>query len=251
MVSHQRQKQIFEFIRRKKSAQIKELSDAFGISLWTVRRDLEEMEQNGLIQRVRGGALLVEDAQESPLEQRSGLQTEQKQRIGAAAADLVQDGDTIIIATGTTTAEMIPFLGKKSNLTVITNAVNHAYRLSLYPTIEVIVLGGWLRHSEFSLLGHLTVQALNGLLAKQTFHGTFGIDADGLTGTYIQEVQTDRELIATGKQLVVLADSTKFKQTGSVRLVPLETVSTVITGVETEEVYLKPLRKLGIKIIQV
>lgn len=251
MLSHQRQQLILEFIRRHKSAQVTELSNQFGISLWTVRRDLSEMEESGIIRRVHGGAVLIEKNPESPLLLRSAVELSQKKRIAAAAAALVQDGDTIIIASGTTTAEMVPFLTGKSNVTVITNALNLAYQLSQQPHIAVVVLGGWLRHSEFSLLGHLTEQALAGLYAKHVFHGTFGIDADGMTGTYIQEVQTDRQLIKAGKQLTVLADSSKFSQTGAVQLAPADSITRIITGAETDTCYLDPLRERGIEIIQV
>jgi len=115
----------------------------------------------------------------------------------------------------------------------------------------VIVLGGWLRHSEFSLLGHLTVQAMRDLRADTIFHGTFGIDLEhGLTGAYVQEVETDRCLIAVARELIVLADHSKFGQTGSVRLLSLASVSTVITDTEAPSTALEALRARGITVLQ-
>ncbi len=196
MLSAQRQKLILEYLTTRKLAHVVELSSAFDVSQAAVRRDLVQMENKGIIRRIHGGALLIEDKAELPLSQRSDQQAEHKRRIGEAAAKLVQDGETSIITSGTTTEAMVPFLASKTNLTVITNAINVAYQLTRYSHIAVIILGGWLRHSECSMLGHLTEQALHDLQAHKIFHGIFGIDTEhGLTGTHLQEVQTDRHII--------------------------------------------------------
>lgn len=251
MLSAQRQKRFLDYIAANKSAQVSELGSVFGVSLATVRRDLKEMEEHGLIRRVHGGALLTGETGESPMVQRAAVHAPNKQRIGEAAANLVRDGSTIMLTTGTTTDAMVPFLASKSNLTVITNGINIAYQLSRYPNIAVVVLGGWLRHSELSLLGHLTVQALHDLRADQIFHGTFGIDAEhGLTGTYLPEVQTDRHFMTLAREVVVVADHTKFKQVGSVRLAPIDVVSLVVTDTETPDDKLEALRARGITVIQ-
>jgi len=251
MLSFQRQRQFLEYITGRHAAQVHELGSTFGVSLSTVRRDLKAMEDSGLVRRVHGGVVLAEARDESPLFQRTTQFPEHKRRIAQAAANLVQNGSTIIITAGTTTEAMLPFLKHKSELTVITNAIHIAYQLASYPQIAVIVLGGWLRHSEFSLLGHLTVQAMRDLRADTIFHGTFGIDLEhGLTGAYVQEVETDRCLIAVARELIVLADHSKFGQTGSVRLLSLASVSTVITDTEAPSTALEALRARGITVLQ-
>jgi DeoR/GlpR family transcriptional regulator of sugar metabolism len=252
MLSQQRQKRILEFIRKQKSAQVTELSDAFGVSVSTVRRDLSEMELRGLLQRVHGGAILTDEQEESPLLLRASAQADEKARIGEAAAQLVHDGETIIITSGTTTAAILPYLTTKNNLTVITNVITVAHELAHEPHITVIVLGGWLRHSEFSLLGHLTMESLRDLRASAIFHGTYGLDIEhGLTGTNMQEVETDRRLIAAASELIVLADSSKFRQIGPIRLAPIERISTLITDSGASEADLAPLRDRGINVIVV
>jgi DeoR/GlpR family transcriptional regulator of sugar metabolism len=251
MISLQRQKQLLEYIAARESAQVTELSSAFGVSLSTVRRDLNEMEQSGLVRRIHGGVVLAEQRDESPLVQRASRYPEHKRRIGQAAAELVQDGSTIILTAGTTTGAMAPFLKSKRDLTVITNALHVAYQLASYPHINVIVLGGWLRHSESSLLGHLTAQALQDLRADQVFIGAFGLDMEhGLVGTYMQEVETDRRIIAAARKLVVLADHSKFSMTGSVRLASFDVVSTVVTDTEAPATTVEALRARGIEVVQ-
>lgn len=255
MLPELRQKQFLSYLAARKAAQISELSTAFGVSMSTVRRDLQDMEGQGLVRRVHGGALLHDgqtERGEQPALQRASYQAEAKRRIGQAAAALVRDNSTIVITGGTTTAEMLPFLAERVNLTVITNAVNVAYALSRRPSIDVIVLGGWLRHSELSLLGHLTTQALQELRADQAFHGIFGIDVEhGLTGTFIQEVQTDRAILGIARELIVLADHSKFGQAGPMRLLPIDAVTTVVTDAEAPAPSLDALRQGGITVIAV
>lgn len=258
MLAELRQKQLLIHLMARRAAQIGELSALSGVSMSTVRRDLQEMETKGLVRRVHGGALLLDGgASERPnnqgeeaAAQRAAQQADAKRRIGEAAAALVRDNSTIIVSGGTTTAAMLPFLDGKTNLTVITNAVNVAYTLGRRPSIDVVVLGGWLRHSESSLLGHLTVQALQDLRADQVYYGIFGIDAEhGLSGTFVQEVQTDRAIISVARELIVLADHTKFEQTGPMRLAPVEEASTIVTDAQAPISQVETLRRRGIDVI--
>jgi len=231
--------------------EVSELSRALGVSLSTVRRDLEALEKMELIRRVHGGAVRMDSRDEPPLVYRAAQNADTKRRIGEAAAGLVQDGETVIILDGTTTEAMIPFLASKAGITVITNAINIAYRLSRYPQISCIVLGGWLSHPELSLLGHLTEQAMQDLSAAKLFRGIFGISAShGLTGTYPPEVQTQRFIMGAAQQIIVLADHSKFGQMGPVRLVPIQSVSIVVTDSLAPADEVAALRAHGIQVIQ-
>jgi len=250
MLTQRRQQLLYDYITAHKSAQITRLCEEFDISISTVRRDLIELEERGLINKVHGGAVLVEKDNELPILQRSVHQAEEKKRIGAAAANLVNDNETIMITSGTTTEAMLPFLARKKNLTVITNAINNAYHLSNYPDIAVIMLGGWLRHAEFSVHGHWVESGLKELQPQKLFHGIFGIcPSTGLTGSDLQEVQSDRFLIATIPQLIILADHTKFCRTGPVRLAPISAVSTLVTDDKAPEDEICSLREQGVEVI--
>jgi DeoR/GlpR family transcriptional regulator of sugar metabolism len=208
------------------------------------------MEAEGLIYRVHGGAVTIESRGELAVIQRKTEQAGYKRRIGEKAAEFVQDGETIFLSSGTTTERMVPFLALKKNLTVITNGINIIEQLACFPQIAVIVPGGWLRHSELSLLGHLTEQALQDLRAAKVFYGVYGLDPEyGLMGSNVQEAQTDRCLIQTANRLFLLADHTKFHRIGQVRLAPIDVISTVVTDTEAPEAGIRALRAKGIEVI--
>jgi len=252
MLAEERRRRLLGHISDHGIAQIGELCQTLHVSEATVRRDLNRLEEEGIVRRVHGGAALKQSQNdEPPAIQRAADFPAFKQLIGRAAAELVNDGETIVVTSGTTTEAMAPHLAAKSGLTVITNAINIAYQLSRFPHIAVIVPGGSLRHSEMSLLGHLTEDALSDLRADKIFHGTFGIDPDeGLTGTYLMEVQTDRRLMEVAGEVIILADHTKFAQKGPVRLAPINLISTVITDSRAPEEALTSLRARGIRVIQ-
>jgi len=251
MLSVERHQQILEQVLSRKSVRVNELSDILDVSVATIRRDLSQMEERGLIQRVHGGAIYIEDPEEPPILHRKTKQSEAKHRIGSAAADLVEDNETIIITSGTTTEAMVPYLTGKNGLTVITNALNVATQLTRYPHISVVVLGGWLRHSEFSLHGHLADQALQDLHADKLFHGIFGLDPEfGLSGADMQEVQTDRKILNAARYTIILADHTKFGVIGQIRLAPVESVDTIVTDDETPEHFIHALREKGVQVVQ-
>ncbi len=251
MLTAERHKRILRYLQVHRSARLTDLANELGAGVSTLRRDLKEMEDRGLLERVYGGALLSDKrSEEQPAMQRVVHNPEAKRAIGAAAARLVQDGSTIIVTGGTTTEAMVPCLADKQGLTVITNAINIAGSLAQYPHISTIVLGGWLRSSELSLLGHLTMQAMQELRANQIYHGTFSLDPEhGLAGSFMQEVETDRIMIAAARELIVLADCSKFERSGPVRLAPVERIAIVVTDVLTPLAALEALRAKGIQVI--
>jgi len=252
MLSRQRQSLIMEYIAAHKSVQVSKLRQEFDISISTLRRDLITLEQKGQIARVHGGAVLLDHHNELPIRIQALQQSEEKKRIGEAAAKLVEDGDTILITGGTTTDAMLPFLAPKKNLTVITNSISCAYNLSQLPHIAVVMLGGWLRHAGYSVHGPLTENSLKEFHPNKVFHGIFGICVDtGLTGTNLQEVQTDRYLISIAPTLIILADHTKFCRYGPVRLAPIEAVSKVITDRKAPADEISALRGKEIEVILV
>ena len=251
MLAEERQRQIVDYLSARGMVRVHDLRGDLQLSLSTLRRDLQEIEQQGRIRRVHGGVVLVEERTQPPFLQRSTEMAQHKRRIGACAADLVADGETIIVTSGSTTQAMVPFLASKSNLTVITNAVNVAYLLAQYPHIAVIVLGGWLNHTECYALGYLTELCLRDLRADKVFHGIYGLDPEhGLTSTSIQDVQTDRTIIGGARELIVVADHTKFERNGPVRLAPITAASAVVTDSEAPAAPVEAMRSLGVRVLQ-
>ena len=250
MLEVERQKQMLHHLRVNGTGNVAELAQALGVSPSTVRRDLADLSDRRLLTRVRGGASLAGVQTEPDRSRRVIAQEQEKRRIGAAAADSVVDGSTLLITGGTTTESMVPFLAGKERLTVLTNALNVANLLSLHREITVVVLGGILRHEEMSLLGPIAERVLAEFHVDVAFYSAFGINAaHGLYGAHALEASTDRSLLASAASLTVLADHTKFTQLGPVRLAAPEAINRLITDTGTDPEPLAALRSQGVDVV--
>jgi DeoR/GlpR family transcriptional regulator of sugar metabolism len=155
---------ILDRLRTSGSVLVADLAGALATSEMTIRRDLKALEAEGMVRRIHGGALLVSSrAYEPTLREKSGQFVDEKRRIGAAAAALVESGDTVILSPGTTTMEVARHLGGLRNLTVVTSAVNIAAELAPHPDIDVVVTGGHLRGTTYALVGSLAEETLRAL----------------------------------------------------------------------------------------
>jgi len=252
-----RRQRIVDLVEQRNGATVTELSEYFGISVATVRRDLLQLSERGLLERARGGAVPKRPGRsnafpEPPVLTRASVQVAEKQCIGRAAAKYVRDGAVIIVNGGTTTAEMVPHLAERQDLTVITNALNITFLLSHYPNIKVIVLGGALRHSELSMLGALTEDALQNLRADKLFMGTPAIHPDyGLSADDITEVQSDRNIMASTREIIVLADHTKFGKIATMRQAPIKSIQRLVTDSGTPDRYITALREQGVEVVSI
>ena len=256
MLDAERRQQLVELVEQRNSLTVADLSSHFRVSPATIRRDLRQLSQRGMIERAHGGAAkrvrVATEMPEQPLLNRSTLQADEKRRIGRAAAAHVHDGETIIISSGTTTAEIVPHLADRTGLTVITNALNIVLALAPLPSIEVIVLGGVLRHSELTLLGSLAEDALENLRADRLFMGSPAIHADyGLSAENFAESRSDQTLMNSAREVIVLADHTKFGRVAMVRVSPLTRIRRIITGTETSTDDIRHLDEHGVTIEQV
>jgi DeoR/GlpR family transcriptional regulator of sugar metabolism len=251
LLKGERHKRIRRLIEDNGRATVAELSVLFGVSEATIRRDLEEMDERGWIRREHGGALCADRATaEPPILQRVAEQESEKRRIGRAAAQLVQDGETIFIGSGTTTLEVARNLGAVENLTVITNALNIVTELVNCSGITLIVIGGLLRPSELSLVGHLTEQALKELRADKVFLGMRAVNIqDGLTNDYLPETMTDRAIIGIASEVILAADHTKFGRVSTSRVAPVTAVDIIVTDDEVPDTIIHQFEELGIRVI--
>lgn len=252
-LSVERQLQIEHFIREHSRATVGELSQRFKVSEPTIRRDLDKLESSGRVRRAHGGAIAIEKAApEPPVNQRMQESAGEKSRIGRAAAELVNDGETIFLGSGTTTLEVARHLAGKKNLTVITNALTIANCLAGNENINLIVTGGMLRHSENSLVGHLVEQALKDLRADKAIISIRSISLEeGLTSDHFSETMTDRAIIRCARKVILVADHSKFDKTSPVVVAPVTAVHTVVTGTEVAVETVSELRNLGLEVIQV
>ncbi|MRX44760.1 DeoR/GlpR family DNA-binding transcription regulator [Agromyces kandeliae] len=249
LLGPKRQRELLNFIRATGAGSVNEMARMLGVSASTVRRDLNDLQERGLIERVHGGAAHVDDDVEPLRPLRETVNAEQKHRIGQAAAAHVRANSTVLITGGTTTEAMLPFLGGVRGLTVLTNSLTVVNRLAQFPEVDIIVLGGLLRRQEMSLLGHLTISGLSEFGIDQVYTGAFGVDADmGVTGTNLSETQTDRSLASSAREVIVLADHSKLSQRGPARLIPITGISTLIVDADADPADLARLRSAGVNV---
>lgn len=249
MLEVERQQLMLHHIRVHGSGNVADLAEALGVSPSTVRRDLAELSGRRLLNRVRGGASAA-DLEAGEHRRHVPVQEVQKRRIGAAAADRVSDGSTLVLGGGTTIEAMVPFLAGKKQLTVLTNALTVAGLLVRYPEITVVVLGGILRNEQMSLLGPQSEQLLAEFHVEVAIYGAFGIDADhGLYGARAELAATDRALLASAASVTVLADCTKFGRSGPVRLVPPSAIDCLVTDDGADPDRLLSLRSRGVEVV--
>jgi DeoR/GlpR family transcriptional regulator of sugar metabolism len=248
----ERQDQIERFIREHRRATVGELSHFFEVSEPTIRRDLEKLESSGKVRRSHGGALALESAApEPPVLQRLQVCAEEKFQIGRAAAQLIQDGETIFLGSGTTTLEVARNLTGKKNLTVITNALTVANQLAGNEDITLILTGGVLRHSENSLTGHLVEKTLKEFRADKVIISIRSLSlAEGLTSDNFLETLTDRAILGFARQVILVADHTKFAKTSAVRVAPVTAIQTIVTDDKVAPEIIRQLAEAGIQVIQ-
>ena len=254
MLDIERRQKMVAFIEQNEGATVGELSRRYSVSEATVRRDLIQLSKDGLVERGHGGAAprrlrRSQGLPELPVLERTGLRVSEKRAVGRAAARYVEDGDVILINGGTTTAEMVPFLGAARDLTVITNGLNIASLLAPLTNIKTVITGGVLRNSELSMLGALTEDALHNLRADKLFMSSPAIHVDyGFSADDMLEVESDRNMMASAREIIVLADHTKFGNIAMMRVAPIERVRRIITDSGTSEEVVAACEEQGVEV---
>jgi DeoR family transcriptional regulator of aga operon len=248
-----RRKKIKEMISYAGRVKVDILSARFGVSEVTIRADLRHLEEQGVILRSYGGAQIREPvATDASIFQKQKLHTEEKRRIGAAAAALIHNGDAVIIDSGTTTSEIIKFLDGKENLTIMTNAVNIATQLAGNPNCTVMLTGGTLREKSFSLVGVQAERMLHEYHFDKVFLGVDGFDIEtGIATPNPYEAQINAAMAACSKEVIVLTDSSKFGRKSLVSIIGLDQIDRVITDSNIPPKYVKYLEEHNIGLILV
>jgi DeoR/GlpR family transcriptional regulator of sugar metabolism len=248
---NERQKKILDLLEQRENARVSELSDLLGVSVATIRRDLNKLREKGEIERFHGGAVIsLPAAPELPVIQRSGENAAEKERIGKAAAALVQDGDVIFIGSGTTALEVARNLVGSKNLTVITNALTVINLLSNEENITLVTMGGVFRRSELSFIGHLAEHALSELRPQKVIMGIRAISLqDGLTNDYLPEVNTDRAIIHAATEVIVVADHTKFGKVSTAFVASINAIHKLVTDDQTSKEIIESIQAQGVEVI--
>jgi DeoR family transcriptional regulator, aga operon transcriptional repressor len=247
----ERRRRICDLLREHGRVTVEDLSRRFDTSVVTIRLDLAALEAAGALARSRGGALARLENDELPIVIKQTLHHAEKIRIAKAATALINDGETIVLDSGTTTAEIarqIRTLGLKS-INVITNALNIAMLLSDVPAVRLIMLGGVLRQESNSLSGYMAESAITNLQADRLFLGADGLDPEiGLMTPHFAEAQLNAKMIQISRQVVAVADSSKLTRRNVSVIAKLDQLHILITDTAARSDIIAKIRGRGVEV---
>ena len=231
VLAEQRRRRIAEQVRQREVVRVTELASQFQVSDMTIRRDLDVLARQGVVEKVHGGALAPwRSAEEPGFDVKQGLQQAEKEAIATVAASMVPPGSSVALSGGTTTWTLAGLLRHRSDVTVVTNSLEVAERLhGAGPAGRVVVTGGSPTPSR-SLVGPLADATIRSLYVDLLFLGVHGLDQEaGLTTPNLAEAETDRALLDHAGQVIVLADHAKWGTVGLGRIAGLDRVGTLVT----------------------
>ncbi len=242
---------ILKLLDESGQVNVKELSEQFGVSEVTIRNDLSQLELKNLLIRARGGAIKVDKVNfDLQISGKSVKNVREKGAIGRKAAKLIEEGDTIVLDSGTTTIEIIPYLRKFKNLTVITNGLNIAVALVEAENVKVIVPGGTLRKRNLSLVGSLAKDSFGQFFFDKLFLGADGIDINlGLSTPDLEEAALNRTMLKMAKKVIVVADSSKFRKRSMAVIAKINLIDVLVTDKGIRQEDYDSFTKAGIEVI--
>jgi DeoR family transcriptional regulator, fructose operon transcriptional repressor len=257
LLAVERQRFIRDILEREGVVRNAELKELLKVSAVTIRSDLRELENAGICEVIWGGAVYKRPIPEieyvGRLSERSKINPEPKRRIGARAAQLVEEGQTIIVDAGSTTIELIYHLPRNLEyLRIVTAALNVATAASQFTYIELVMTGGILRHLTHSLIGPQVLSSLEMFNADWVFLATEGCDLEhGLTASNLLEVEVKRAMLQRAERSVLMLDSSKVGKVLPLNVVPIERVDKVITDIAVDDQFVMALQQLEIEVLAV
>lgn len=253
MLPAERRMQIVERVKQHGTIEVTELSKIYQVSEGTIRRDLRILEKRGLLERTYGGAIPYEGTGFDPsfLTQKQRF-VKQKQEIGKAAADLVEEGDTIFLDSSSTNLYVVDSIKNMNNITVVTNGLEIGYKLMYYSNLNVIVTGGDLRHHTASLIGRLAERVLSEVYVDKAFLGVSAISLGrGMSTGTIVEADLKKTAIASAKEVIAVTDSSKFGKDGFAIVGGFDSIDVIVTDNGIPKEFQKTLEERGIEVITV
>lgn len=254
MLTEERRGAIVGLLNENGKVEVKQLSRLFGTSEVTIRADLKELHQRGLVYKSHGGAVLpnLVSGAEQTIQEKLGKHMDEKSRIGTAAAKLIKDGETIILDSGTTTLEIAKRIKERQDLTVITNGINIATELSNSRSIQTILLGGVMRHDSLSVVGHFAEEMLLQLTADKLFIAADGCTLEfGISTPRFEESRINQAMVNIAREKYLTADSSKFGKNSLSRIVSLWEMNGVISDSGLPAEYVEEMGARGLKLILV
>lgn len=234
-------------------ASVSALSDELDVSEVTIRKDMRFLEERKLLVRTHGGAVLLDHyVYDLPFEEKATRHSEEKKRIGEAAAGLVEDGDTVILDSGSTTLYIARNLRNKKDLTVTTASIHIALELLRIPNLELLMLGGIVRPTSASVVGAYAEQMLREHSFRRLFLAGDGFDVKyGLTTTNTLEAHLNRIMIASAQQIILVVDSSKLGRRGLSRICGVEEVHTIVIDDKVPESAVREMEEMGARVLVV
>jgi len=222
-----RQKEILDILSGDWSVSVAQISKQLDVSAVTIRNDLDALAENGIIVRTRGGAV---PAMNMRILQRQKLFFDEKKRIAKAAAEIIQDGDRIMVSAGTTTALIGKYLARKQNLKIVTNSIMLLQYARTHPSLDITLVGGEYRPEVEALVGPIALRELEQFHVNIAFLGADGFSLDnGLSANLVEVSEVVKQMAARAERNVFLADSSKFDKAGFAYIQPITKASAIIT----------------------
>lgn len=251
MTAPQRHLEIVDLLESDGKVLVSELSARFGVSEMTIRRDLETLEQAGALSRVHGGAVTAQSqAYEPPFALRAARQLDAKERIGAAAARLLHEGETVVLDAGTTTLAVARALQGRRNLRVFALSLHIAAVLADEPGLTTMIGGGIIRPGERSLIGALAEKPFADLYFDTVVLTVGGVDvAGGVTEYNLDDAAVKRAAFASSRRRIAVADATKLNRTAFARVCTIDELDVLVTDDSAPTALLDDFRAAGVEVV--
>ncbi|MFD0761173.1 DeoR/GlpR family DNA-binding transcription regulator [Lutibacter aestuarii] len=249
MLKEERHHYILDKIKLNRKVLSSNLSTELHVSEDTIRRDLNELSLNGLIKKVHGGALPIDNKAPS-YEERSNYNLEEKNIIAKKAVKLIREGQVIIMSGSTTNLQLAKIIPSDINATIYTYSLPIAIQLTEHPSIEIIFIGGKLNKPAQVTVGLDVVASISQLRADLCFMGTGGIDiTKGMTEPNWEVSHIKKSMIEASDQVIVLCTNNKINEVKRYPVTPINNINTIVTDIKPDSQILQPYKEKGITIL--
>lgn len=242
---------ILDQLKKRDSVSVTDLSTQLEVSMVTIRKDLSELEQAGKLYRSHGKAKLLNPfASNRSVNEKENINPEEKNAIGREAAKLITADDSIAFASGTTIHACARNMKPIHRLTVVSASIEASHILGFDESVDIIQLGGMLRHSSLSVVGQYAESILSGFSYTKLYLGVDGIDFDyGITTTDLREAELNQKMMSAAQKTIVVADFSKFGRRGFAKICNIEDIDIIITDSKVPKAVVHRLEEMGIELI--
>lgn len=251
MYDLERQNEIYEILKQKKSISVNRLTTLLYVSQSTIRRDLTEMEKQGLVKRTYGGVVLQESPnEETSLLLRETINVKEKKKIAEIASRLLKDNLSIFIDSSSTCTYLVPYLKNFKNLNIVTNGLRIGLLLSEQTSCQIFLASGYIHSRSNSILGNLTVKTLERIHCDYSIISCSGLDLNfGLSETTIDQSEVKNAMAENSNKIILLADHSKFDNATLFKSIPLNKINYIVTDEKPREEYEQFCKENGISLL--